>query len=180
MNVLLVLNAICGIAMLEWAWHKTRRYRFPIDELNAQFPELIRHDAKWWRKWKLYPGAATLMIPRMIFAFICASLIAIFLTIFMLGHNRDSPMNAVRRFLCRATVRIGCFFFCLAWFTLPTWRRISQQEVGFYEEYLGPIADQRRYHSAENTEVHPKVPQRGTGPSSTIVCNHTGWMEIIT
>ena len=34
-SVLLVLNAICGLIMLEWAWHKTSRYRNPIAELNA-------------------------------------------------------------------------------------------------------------------------------------------------
>ena len=127
----------------------------------------------------MYPGAVTIMIPRMIFAFLVASTIAIFLTIFMIGHDRRLHMNAVRSFLCRAVVRIGIFFFGLAWFTILTWRRLTPEQVGFYEEYLGPVEEQRRYHSEENTELHPHVPKRGPGPSSTLVCNHCGWMEIL-
>ena len=140
-NVLLVLNAICGIAMLEWAWHKNRRFIHPITELNAQFPELHRTDAHNWRRWKMYPGAVTLMIPRMIYGTIIAVLIAIFLNIFLIGHNRNNPLSLVRRVLCRFTVRVGIFFFGLAWLTILTWKRLTPEQVGFYEEYLGPIEE---------------------------------------
>ncbi len=51
-NILLVLNAILGLVVFEWAWFKTRRFRKPIAELNAQFPELCRNDAPNWKKWK--------------------------------------------------------------------------------------------------------------------------------
>jgi len=43
---------------------------------------------------------------------------------------------------------------------------------------LGPLEEQKRYQSAEIAQ-HPDVPKRGPGRSSTIVCNHTGWMEIL-
>lgn len=47
-HVLLLLNAICGLLIFEWAWYKNRRFRYPIAELNAQFPELMRTDTHMW------------------------------------------------------------------------------------------------------------------------------------
>ncbi len=34
-NVLLVANSVLGLIIFEWSWHKTRRFRKPIHELNA-------------------------------------------------------------------------------------------------------------------------------------------------
>ena len=47
-NFILTLNAVLGLAFFEWTWQKTGRYRNPIKELDAQFPELARLDAKKW------------------------------------------------------------------------------------------------------------------------------------
>ena len=55
---------------------------------------------------------------------------------------------------------------------------ISLEQVDFYEAYLGPIEDQRHAQSAE-APTHPDVPKRGLGFSSTIVCNHIGFFEIM-
>ena len=34
-GLLVLLNAGMGVMWLEWAWHRLRRYRKPIAELNA-------------------------------------------------------------------------------------------------------------------------------------------------
>ena len=80
---LLALNAILGLVGFEWAWYKTRRFRNPIQALDEQFPELRRFDAPHWAKWRHYPGAVTLMIPRILIAIsiIIALAIAIAITI---------------------------------------------------------------------------------------------------
>ena len=63
---LLALNALVGLAFFEWSWYKFRRYRNPNAALDAIYPAYRRNDAKHWQKWKLYPGALTILIPRVL------------------------------------------------------------------------------------------------------------------
>ena len=56
--------------------------------------------------------------------------------------------------------------------------RLSMEDVDHYQEYLGPLEEQNRYQ-ADSTPEHESVPKRGIGPSSTIICNHVGFMEIL-
>lgn len=46
-------------------------------------------------------------------------------------------------------------------------------EVNHYEQWLGPIHDQER------EDQSGRVPKRGTGPVSTIICNHFSWVETL-
>ncbi len=178
-NILLVINAILGLAIFEWAWFKTRRFRKPIAELNAQFPELCRYDAPNWKKWKQYPGAVTLLIPRFIFSILCVIFIAIFLNLWLIGHNRVDSITGCRRMLCVGTVKLFCNLIgIVGLFTYLGNDRLTLEDVNYYEEYLGPIDQQKKYHQAE-TQMHEEVPLRGKGRSSTLVCNHIGFMEIL-
>lgn len=104
-NFIITLNAILGLALFEWAWSKTVRYRNPIKELDAQFPELARLDAKKWVKWKHYPGAVTLMIPRILFVILMLLLVLIGINILMIGHDRSLPMTGSRKWMCRAVIK---------------------------------------------------------------------------
>ena len=99
-NILLGANAILGLVAFEWAWYKTRRFRNPILELDTQFPELRRLDAPKWAKWKHYPGAVTLMIPRLLIFFTIIILLGILLNIFLICHDRSRPITGCRKFLC--------------------------------------------------------------------------------
>ena len=151
-NFLLILNAILGLIMFEWAWFKTRRFRKPIMELNAQFPELCRYDAPKWKKWKQYPGAVTLLIPRFMFSVLCMVLIAIFLNIWLIGHNRANAITGCRRALCVGTLKLFCNLIgIVGLFTYLGNEEMTPEQVNFYEEYLGPIEEQRKYQS-EQTE----------------------------
>ena len=49
------------------------------------------------------------------------------------------------------------------------------EDVSHYEEYLGSIEEQKKCQQAkqEDSRVH----KRGKGPPSTVICNHTGWLE---
>ena len=172
-------NALCGLVLFEWAWYKTRRFRNPILELNAQFPELARHDAPKWRKWKLYPGAITLLVPRILLIMVLGLILGILLNLWLVCHDRARPITGCRRVLCRGTLKIcvnlmGIF----GWFTYFGYEYVSQERVNFYEEYLGSVQDQRRWQTSKNAS-HPEIPKRGPGPSSTVVCNHIGLVEIL-
>ena len=141
-SVLLVLNAILGIMMLEWAWSKTSRYRNPIAELNAQFPELSRHDALNWRKWKLYPGAMTVLIPRLLAMLFIATIMVILVNLFLLGHKRKAAMGPIRTFLCRTSVKVCVWLIAFfGWWTVLTYKYASRESVGNYEEYLGSVEE---------------------------------------
>ena len=127
-NILLVLNAVIGLAMFEWAWYNTRRFRNPIQELDTQFPELRRFDAPKWQKWKHYPGAVTLMIPRILLVICFLTLLIISLNIFMIGHDRSRPVTGCRKFFCSGTLKLITGLMCVVcWFTYMGYDRMTME-----------------------------------------------------
>ena len=173
------INALLGLIGFEWAWWKLRRFRKPIAELDQQFPELARKDAPLWKKWKLYPGAVTLLVPRLLLVIIFCLLMALLLWLALICHDRRRPLSGCRRSIVRAIVYGGTWLISLVgWFTSLSYRRMSRDQVNFYEEYLGSQEEQRLAQASE-TEPDERVPKRGPGPCSTVVCNHIGFMEVL-
>ena len=141
-NILIILNLIGGIIILEWSWSKTARFRHPIAELNAQFPELARHDAPNWQKWKLYPGTF-LIIPRFLWMMLIGTLLALLLNLYMIGHDKTQPLSGCRRFFCRYTLMLLTnMIVVVGFFTYLGYDRMSMDEVNDYEEYLGTVVEQ--------------------------------------
>ena len=132
------VNAFIGLLLFEFAWYKTRRFRQPITELNAQFPELCRNDAPNWRKWKLYPGAVSLLVPRILAIFIPLAFMALFVNLFLCCHKPNRPLTGCRKVMVRGTFK---FFLRLSglfgWFTYFQTDYLSEEQVNHYEEYLG-------------------------------------------
>ena len=52
-----------------------------------------RLDAERWRKWKFYPGAMTLLVPRIIIGISFTVFLLIALTFLLIGHDRSKPMQ---------------------------------------------------------------------------------------
>ena len=65
-TIYMVIQAIIGILLFEWAWKKTKRVRECPKELNHKFYSFCRLDAHKWRRWKLYPCAITTMPTRLV------------------------------------------------------------------------------------------------------------------
>jgi hypothetical protein len=66
----IVLNAILGIVLLEWAWVSTANLRVVDEDRDSKYPSRRRSDVNYVQKWKLYPGAVTFLFPRVfMFAF---------------------------------------------------------------------------------------------------------------
>lgn len=63
------MNALVGLALFEFAWASTKRYRTVDEARDSRFPALRRNDVKNWSRLKLMPVALTLM-PTKVFGFI--------------------------------------------------------------------------------------------------------------
>ena len=147
----LALNAVLGLAAFEWAWYKTGRFRNPIPELEALFPELRRHDAPHWAKWRHYPGAVTLLLPRIVFSFSLVPVMALILTIVLIGHDRSKPITGLRKVLCQGTIKVTIYVISLVmYFTFMRAEYKTLEQVNNYEEYLGPVSEQKKYQSKDS------------------------------
>ena len=70
-----------------------------------------------------------------------------------------------------------------AFWTWPSTNYVTKEEVGYYEEYLGTreeqIKEQLKPEIDQETGQTRRVPKRGPGKCSTIVCNHAGYFEMM-
>lgn len=139
MYILLCINALLGLIMFEWAWCSTSRCRTQPVEVDDLFPTFRRVDARRWRKWRFYPGAMTLLLPRLIGSITAGLLLVVQISICMLCHDRSKPLQD------------GCRKWCLKWvynigarslgywifFAHYSYKIVSLEEVNYYEEWLG-------------------------------------------
>ena len=191
--ILLISNALIGICLLEWAWKKNLRFRKPIAELDKLMPAFRRYDAENWAKWKHYPGAMTLMIPRFLTGVLLGFIFCILISLALIGQSMEEPIKGrCKKCVIRSLYKFFVFLFQL--FNngnLTTWKYLSEQDVGYYSEWLGPKEVQERERAEndymeisekkENIEVKGfrRIPKRGNGPASTIICNHISWIEMM-
>ena len=95
-----------------------------------------RKDSQNWAKWKFYPGAITILIPRLVFGVFLAFLLVILTSILLIGHNRDKAIKpGCRKFLLRLSYRV--FVNLQAFFSFWTFLSYSYTKDTSYEYYLG-------------------------------------------
>lgn len=119
-----------------------------------------RFDAPHWKKWQFYPGALTVMLPRIIIGVLIAVISIIFVNILLIGQRKSEPIaHGCRKFLLRFVYKL----FAKLQSFLSFWTLISYEytQNTDYSEYLG-------HDSVENDK-----------PVSVVVCNHTGFLEIL-
>ena len=194
-TLLVIANAFFGLILFEWAWYYTYVVRNHPKELNAIFPMYRREDARRWNKCKFYPGALTLLLPRLIWINCCVVALIGCIKLTLIGHDRDRPMGNFRRhvmiFWYKLYAHLIMFF---GVFTVMTHKRLSHEEVGWYEEYLGKQPHARMTVRNElgevveadsglfisnDAECVTRVPKRGPGRAAIVVCNHIGFCEIM-
>ena len=127
------------------------RYRKPIPELEELMPAWRRDDSKRWAKWKFYPGAVTIMLPRLFFGIVMAIVLCLVLKIMLIGQPLKDPIRGCRR------VTIRLFFKLFAWlfqlvvdFNFVTWKTLTMEDVNYYEEWLGPKESQDKEQLASS------------------------------
>lgn len=141
--ILLLLNAGFGLIMFEWAWYVLYRFRKPISDLDEMLPAFRRNDAKKWRKLLFYPGAVTMLLPRMLVVCSMVLVASFFSQLFLCCHPKDKPIRGCRRFLIKLVFRVAAFLFQIfANFAVLTWSRMSMADVNHYEKWLGPLSEQ--------------------------------------
>ena len=69
----ILLNAITGIILFEWAWSKTDLARRIDEKRDSLFPAWRREDIHKWSRLRFYPGAVTILPLR----FLCLLLLAV-------------------------------------------------------------------------------------------------------
>ena len=135
---MLVLNAIFGLYLLDKAWKSTIRFRCPpSQELEDLFPAFRRKDALKWKKWKLYPGAMFLLVPRFLLLIVLFVLEVFFIKLFMLCHKDGEALSSFRKCLVKSTLqfftRLQAVFSFWSW---HSYKYLREDEVD-YSEYLG-------------------------------------------
>jgi hypothetical protein len=116
------------------------------------------------KKWWFYPGAMTLMLPRVAVGVYVFTALTVGSSIILFGRDKDSvePITGVRKALLRALFFTHVHLFGTGTcFSLLRVRFGTLEEVDCYEEYLG-----------EKMKVWDK-------PISTLVSNHTSWLEVL-
>ena len=183
----LIINGIVGLVLFEYAYHKTRRFRNPNKDLDELYPAYRRRDALNWSKLRFYPGAIFLFIPRFVATLILLILGVIIMNILMIGYQRGTPITGCRNHCLRFWFQFGVRLIgYVSFFLHNTHEYITPEKVNYYEEYLGTAQEQL------NEQINPKVahdptvpnhkqrvPKRGKGRPSVIVCNHLGVLDII-
>jgi 1-acyl-sn-glycerol-3-phosphate acyltransferase len=170
--VIPILNALIGLFLFERSWYRTRRFRenLTLSTLNQHFPAYARTDVHKWSKICMYPCALTLLVPRVIVAAGFPFMLAVWCRILICCTDREQPITGCRRWMIKfmfwAWGRSGLL---LGFATLVRTREIDvDDEKVNYEEWLGP-----NYKEALAERKKQKT------PTSTIVMNHPGLLEII-
>lgn len=127
-----------------------------------------RKDAPRWKKWKFYPGAVTILMPRLIFAIFCSLLLTLIVSVLLVGTDRNLPLKpGCRKSMIRASYRITVFCQALfSWFTILSHEYTDTD----YKYWLGDQANSVPQNNPNNAEDKPV---------SMIVCNHIGFLEIL-
>ena len=95
--LLLILNALVGLAIFEYSWASTKKMRREDSERDKDFPWYKRLDAPKWNKLAMYPFALTIM-PLRLFVFTGLMLfVCIFNATLLIGVKKDEPIPMIRK-----------------------------------------------------------------------------------
>ena len=86
-------------------------------EVEEHFPEFRRDDAYHWKKWKLYPGAMFLLVPKLLFLVFMLIVNYVLLSLALLCHDKNKPLVGNRKriinmifYVCWRLIAVVVFF----------------------------------------------------------------------
>ena len=140
--IVLITNAMLGIILFEWAWIKMYVHRTlpgQLPELHEKMAAFRRLDADKWRKWQFYPGAMTVLVPRLVLGATFGVLLLLMLTISLIGYDRSKPMaDGCRKWMVRKIYLFWAHAIsALIFWTCARYKYVSEEQVDYYQEYLG-------------------------------------------
>ncbi len=95
-----------------------RRFRNPNKDLDALYPAYKRSDALQWQKWRLYPGALTVAMPRLILLCLIVVILSMCVNLFLVGHTKGDPITGCRKFFMRMAFMSAAYLQALSFFTI--------------------------------------------------------------
>jgi len=132
----ILMNALTGILLFEWAWSKTDRVRIVDEKRDNLFPAWRREDTPKWSRLRFYPGAVSILPLR----FFCMILLAIILylvtRLIFIGVDITKKVPDSRRRIQQAWYAFVAFS-CLNIFFIVTVDRKANKNFD-YSHYLGP------------------------------------------
>ena len=167
-GIAIITNAILGFVWIEWGMHKSARFRTVSPELDAKFPAWRRLDAQSWSRFKMYPGAMTLLIPRLLLGVSIIIFIAIFCRIVLVCHDMKRPITGCRKFIIVWFFKFIIRFLALACFFC--W--LSHKEF----EAEDPRVDYSEYLGSNWRKELKDYLARG-GNDTMIISNHNGLFD---
>ena len=152
------VNTIIGIILIEYALHKCRAVIKVDEERDSKYSAFRRYDVKHWKRWRLYL-AAPFLPARCILAILHLFVLYIFIRVINFNMTETNPPSEFQKWL---TVEISKLIkrsqlLCAGGMIWITKKYLDVD----YKKYLGP-------------DWTPTT----RGPS-TIVSNHSCWMDIL-
>ena len=78
-----------GIALVEFALSRFKRFMEKDEARDANFPAFRRYDAPYWTRLMFYPGAVTLLIPRILLFLVNLVLCVLLINIALIGNDTE-------------------------------------------------------------------------------------------
>ena len=69
-GIILIINALLGILCVEYLFNQCQSFINVDEHRDSKHPAFRRLDLPYWTRSRLYPGAMTLLVPRIIIGFL--------------------------------------------------------------------------------------------------------------
>ena len=163
LTIIFVVQAVIGILLVEYSFKSSKRALSAPEEFWNEFPSYRRLDLHKWARWKFYPGAVTVLVPKTILIFTILFTLGIVSKIMYWGESLDRPLTGIRQriqnFATRCTTRsLSLLFGC--------WTTYTEHPDEDYSKYLGP-----NWRETSKSFKSNNV--------SMMVSNHIGFIEIL-
>ena len=130
---LISLNALLGIAMLEWALYKLRAIRFVNEERDSQYPAFRRLDVQNWKRIKFYPSAMIALFPRLILILICFTTGMVLMKIAKTGYDFNKRKKGTQLYILLSIISCTANILLSLLGLIPEERKLEVD----YSYYLG-------------------------------------------
>ena len=97
LTIIFVVQAVIGILLVEYSFKSSKRALSAPEEFWNEFPSYRRLDLQNWARWKFYPGAVTVLIPKTILIFTILFTLGIVSKIMYWGESLDRPLTGIRQ-----------------------------------------------------------------------------------
>ena len=107
--IYLIVQAVLGIILVEFALSRFKRFMEQDEARDANFPAFRRYDAPHWNRLMFYPGAITILIPRILLFLVNLFLIVILINLALIGSSDETGQ---RKIGCRQNILNFIYHHC--------------------------------------------------------------------